>query len=150
MPKAYASTVLNAPAHEVWAAIRDFNGLPGWHPGVADSSIEDGLSGQHVGAVRSFSLRDGAHLRERLLSFSDVDRHYSYNFEKTPFSVLNYHATLRVTPVTDGHRAFVDQGDGQLGQLADVRHATGPDVAVVGHVSLSPLLDAGQLSRRGH
>lgn len=108
MPKAYASTVLNAPAHEVWAAIRDFNGLPGWHPGVADSSIEDGLSGQHVGAVRSFSLRDGAHLRERLLSFSDVDRHYSYNFEKTPFSVLNYHATLRVTPVTDGHRAFVE------------------------------------------
>ena len=36
--------------------------------------------------MRSMHLKDGAHLRERLLSYSDVDRHYSYNFEKTPFS----------------------------------------------------------------
>ena len=108
MPKAYASTVLNASADAVWAVIRDFNGLPDWHPGVADSAIEDGKAGDQVGGVRSMHLGDGAHLRERLLSFSDVDRSYSYNFEKTPFSVLNYHATLRVTPVTDGHRAFVE------------------------------------------
>jgi Polyketide cyclase / dehydrase and lipid transport len=108
MPKAYASTVLNTPAKEVWAVIRDFNALPVWHPGVADSMIEDGKAGDQVGAVRNFHLKDGAHLRERLLSHSDVDRHYSYNFEKTPFSVANYHATLRVTPVTDGHRAFVE------------------------------------------
>ena len=58
--------------------------------------------------MRSFHLQDGAHIRERLLSCSDVERHYSYNFEKTPFDVLNYHATLRVTPVTDGDRAFVE------------------------------------------
>ena len=108
MPKAYASTVLNAPAKEVWALIRDFNGLPAWHPGIADSTIEDKKGGDQVGGVRSMHLKDGAHLRERLLSFSDVDCHYSYNFEKTPFSVLNYHATLRVTPVTDGNRAFVE------------------------------------------
>lgn len=108
MPKAYASTVLGAPATEVWALLRDFNGMPGWHPAVTDSVMEDGKTGHHVGAVRNFNLRDGAHLRERLLSFSDVDCHYSYNFEKTPFSVLNYHATLRVTPVTDGNRAFVE------------------------------------------
>ena len=43
MPKAYASTVLNAPAEEVWALIRDFNALPAWHPAVTDSEIEDGL-----------------------------------------------------------------------------------------------------------
>ena len=108
MPKAYASTVLNAPAKEVWALIRDFNALPAWHPAVTNSEIEEGLTGHHVGAVRSFNLADGAHLRERLLSFSDVDRHYSYNFEKTPFSVLNYHATLRVMPFTDGDRTFVE------------------------------------------
>ena len=47
-------------------------------------------------------------MRERLLGLCDATRFYSYNFEKTPFSVLNYHATLRVTPVTDGHRAFVE------------------------------------------
>ncbi|MGD9511377.1 MAG: SRPBCC family protein [Geminicoccaceae bacterium] len=108
MPKAYASTVLNASADKVWAAIRDFNGLPGWHPGIADSAIEDGGSSDQVGAVRSMHLGDGAHIRERLLSLCDVTRSYSYNFETTPFAVLNYHATLRVTPVTDGDRAFVE------------------------------------------
>ena len=45
---------------------------------------------------------DGTHLRERLLSHSDVERAYSYDFQKTPFDVDNYHATIRVTPVTDG------------------------------------------------
>ncbi len=108
MPKAYASTVVAAPAEEVWAAVRDFNGMPGWHPGVADSEMEDGRAGDQVGAVRSFHLKDGAHLRERLLGFSDAERFYSYNFEKTPFAVRNYLATLRVTPVTDGGGAFIE------------------------------------------
>ena len=108
MPKAYASTVVDAPADRVWAAIRDFNGLPGWHSGIADSEIEDGKASDQVGCIRSFHLKDGAHIRERLLSFSDADRHYSYNFEKTPFDVQNYVATLRVTPVTDSGRSFVE------------------------------------------
>ena len=108
MPKAYASTVVNAPADQVWAAIRDFNGLPSWHPGITDSEIEGGKASDQVGCIRSFHLKDGAHIRERLLSFSDADRHYSYNFETTPFEVANYHATLRVTPVTDGNRSFVE------------------------------------------
>ena len=45
MPKAYASTVLNAPAKEVWALIRDFNALPAWHPAITDSEIEEGKAG---------------------------------------------------------------------------------------------------------
>jgi Polyketide cyclase / dehydrase and lipid transport len=50
----------------------------------------------------------GTHLRERLLSHSDVERPYTYNFEKTPFDVDNYCATIRVTPVTDGNESFVE------------------------------------------
>lgn len=108
MPRAYASSVIDAPADSVWAVVRDFNDLPRWHPGIADSSIEDGRTGDQVGAIRSFHLKDGAHIRERLLSHNDHERCYSYNFETTPFDVRNYHATLRVTPVTDGNRAFVE------------------------------------------
>jgi hypothetical protein len=109
MPKAYASTVIDAPADRVWAAVRDFNGLPVWHGGLVKSSrIEDGKAADQVGCVRDFYLQDGAHLRERLLAFSDADRSYSYNFELTPFDVQNYHATLRVTPVTDSGRSFVE------------------------------------------
>ena len=109
MAKAYTSTIVNAPADEVWEYLRDFNDLPKWTGGiVVESEIEDGLAGDQVGCVRSFKLGDGEHLRERLLSHSDVYRMYSYNFEKTPFDVDNYHATLRVKPVTDGNISFVE------------------------------------------
>jgi hypothetical protein len=109
MALSYASTVIDAPADAVWARIRDFNGMPDWYPEViATSEIEDGKTGDTVGAVRSFTLSDGTHLREKLLAHSDEKRSYSYDFQKTPFDVDNYNATLRVTPVTDGNKAFVE------------------------------------------
>ena len=109
MAKSYASTVIDAPADAVWARIRDFNGLATWHSGlVAESEIEEGKTGDQVGGVRSFKLTDGTHIRERLLSHSDAERSYVYNFEKTPFDVDDYCATIRVTPVTDGGKSFVE------------------------------------------
>ena len=109
MPRAYSSTVVDMPADRVWSVVRDFNGLATWHGGLVKTSrIEDGKAADQVGCVRDFYLHDGAHLRERLLAFSDSDRFYTYNFELTPFDVQNYCATLRVTPVTDGDRSFVE------------------------------------------
>ena len=40
MVNVYISTVIGASADTVWSRIRDFNGLPQWHPGIADSRIE--------------------------------------------------------------------------------------------------------------
>jgi len=109
MAKSYASTVIDAPADEVWARIRDFNGLADWHSGmVATSEIEEGKAGDQVGGVRSFTLTNDAHLREKLLAHSDQERSYTYDFQKDPFDVDNYLATIRVTPVTDGNRSFVE------------------------------------------
>jgi len=109
MAKAYASTVIDAPADEVWARIRDFNGLPEWTGGLVSSSeIEEGKTGEQVGCVRHLTLGDGTSIRERLLEHSDDTRSYTYNFETTPFDVENYHATMRVTPVTDGDRSFIE------------------------------------------
>ena len=91
MAKSYASTVIDAPADEVWARIRDFNGLPVWHGGmVATSEIEDGKAGDQIGGVRSFTLTNDAHLREKLLGHSDAERSYTYDFQKHPFDVDNY------------------------------------------------------------
>ena len=39
---------------------------------------------------------------------SDLERSYTYDFQKTPFDVDNYCATLRVTPLTDGGGSFVE------------------------------------------
>jgi uncharacterized protein YndB with AHSA1/START domain len=106
--RSYASTVINAPADEVWEYIRDFNALATWHSGIAESEIEDGRTGDQVGGIRSFKLTDGTHIREQLLTHSDAERSYTYDFQKTPFDIDNYFCTIRVTPVTDGGRSFVE------------------------------------------
>ncbi len=37
MARVYVSTVIGAPASKVWDRVRDFNGLPRWHPGIRDT-----------------------------------------------------------------------------------------------------------------
>ncbi|MBV9637120.1 MAG: SRPBCC family protein, partial [Methylobacteriaceae bacterium] len=39
MPKIYISNVIPASTGQVWAVIRDFNGLANWTPFVAESRI---------------------------------------------------------------------------------------------------------------
>jgi len=58
MVKVYTSSVIDAPADRVWAAIRDFNALPNWHPVIKDSRIEGGLHADRVGCIRNFNLKD--------------------------------------------------------------------------------------------
>jgi hypothetical protein len=107
--RSYASTVLNAPVADVWSRIRDFGSLWVWHGGlVARGEIEGGKAGDQVGSMRSFYLHDDTNIREALVAHSDGDRSYTYDFQKTPFDVDNYLATLRVTPVTDGDKSFVE------------------------------------------
>jgi uncharacterized protein YndB with AHSA1/START domain len=108
MARAYASIILKAPVETVWSLVRDFNGLPGWAPNIARSKIEHGLDADVVGCVRSFHTRDGAHVRERLLSLDDAHYSYSYNFEKPAFPVKHYVATLRLYPVTQTDQTFAE------------------------------------------
>ena len=110
MAKSYASTVIDAPAERVWERIRDFNGLSTWHSDlIASSEIAGGKSGDQVGAIRTLTLGDGAKVIEQLLSHSDLERSYTYDFQDPPpFDVDNYCSTIRVTPVTDGGGSFVE------------------------------------------
>ncbi len=108
MPKGFGSSVIDAPVDEVWARIRDFNGQPDWHRGIARSEIEDGRAPDSVGAVRSFYLQDGEHVRETLLALSDLERSKTYDMLKGPMSWWNYKATLRLLPITDGNRTYIE------------------------------------------
>lgn len=108
MARAYASTIIDAPVGAVWAIIRDFNALPAWTPFVARSDIEDGLDADVVGCIRSFHLKDGTHVRERLLSLDDARYTFSYNFETPAFPVRNYIATVRLYPVTHSGATFAE------------------------------------------
>jgi uncharacterized protein YndB with AHSA1/START domain len=108
MTEVYASSVLNAPADRVWEAIRDFNGLPQWHPAIAESRIEGNAAADQVGCVRAFRLTDGGFIRERLLALSDYDFSCTYAILESPMGVEDYVATLKLTPVTDGQRSFIE------------------------------------------
>jgi hypothetical protein len=108
LAKVYVSTVLRAPAPQVWAVVRDFNGLPGWTPFVADSRIEQMQPADRVGCIRNFTLKDGGRIRERLLALSDYDFSQTYEILESPMGVENYTATLRLIPVTDGNQCFAE------------------------------------------
>ena len=73
MTKVYYSTVLDQSADRVWGAIRDFNSYPEWVESVTESRIEEGKSGDAVGAIRSF-VEYGTPIRQRLLAHSDLER----------------------------------------------------------------------------
>jgi hypothetical protein len=79
MARAYYSTVFPQPASAIWEIIRDFNNYPVWVGGAGESRIEDGKSGDTVGAVRSVLYR-GRHIRQRLLALSDAERAQTYGF----------------------------------------------------------------------
>ena len=48
MPKAFVSTVINAPLERVWRVVSDINGLPAWMPGMNDSVIELGKNDKEM------------------------------------------------------------------------------------------------------
>ena len=108
MVNVYVSTVIDAPADTVWARVRDFNAMPLWNPGVADSRIENGEPSDRIGCIRHFHTRDGGTIRERLLALSDYDYSCTYSILESPMGVENYVATLKFTPVTDGARSFAE------------------------------------------
>jgi hypothetical protein len=108
MASIFVSSVLEAPVDRVWARIRDFNALPRWHPMIAESQIEDGLPADKIGCVRNFRLQNGDRIRERLLGLSDHELFCTYAILQSPMPLENYVATLRLTPVTEGNRTFIE------------------------------------------
>ena len=126
MAKAFASRIIAAPVEAVWALVRDFNGMPGWNPGIVDSVIEDGLDADVVGCVRSFHLGDGTLVRERLLELDDSRYRFAYNFETPAFPVANYEARFTLLPLTTGDEtlaiweATFDEAPEDAGKYADI------------------------------
>ena len=99
--KVVETTTIKAPVDQVWATVKDFDGLNKWHPAVAKDEIIKG-SNNMPGAVRALSIKDGPVIKERLLTFSDARHTFSYKFIETPFPIKDYVATLHVKANADG------------------------------------------------
>ncbi len=108
MPRVYTSSVIDAPAAKVWDKIRDFNALPRWHPRIRESRIENGEPPDKIGCVRDFRLQNGDRLREKLLGLSDYDMFCTYAILESPMPLTEYIATIRLTPISDGNRTFIE------------------------------------------
>jgi hypothetical protein len=111
MAKAYYSTTFRERPAEIWKIIRDFNNYPVWVGGAGESQIEDGKSGDTVGAIRSV-LYNGRHIRQRLLALSDVERSQTYELCGAPsLPMTGFKATLRIFEIVNGGGAFVKWWD---------------------------------------
>ena len=100
------STVIDAPIERVWAVLRDFNSHDQWHDAVERSRIEGGERSDHVGCVRSFSLRDGNRIREQLLTLDDREHRSTYCIVEATVPLQRYVATVTLRSVTDTDRTF--------------------------------------------
>ena len=95
MPKAFVSTVINAPLERVWRVVSDFNGLPAWMPGMKDSVIEPGKKDTEIGAVRKLSMAGTKDvLRERLEALSPDEFLITYSVLEGPLPVKNIRTSI--------------------------------------------------------
>ena len=106
LQKVVRSTVIDAPIERVWAVLRDFNSHDQWHAVVDKSRIEGGAAPTQVGCVRSFTLKDGAFIREQLLTLDDREHRSTYCIVEATVPLQRYVATVTLKPVTDGRRTF--------------------------------------------
>jgi len=99
--KVFCSSVIPAPAAQVWSVVRDFASMDQWHPDISDMSMKGDVSAAKVSGIRSFRVGEGA-LEEQLTLLSDPDLAFRYRIVKSELPWLNYHAGLRLYPVTAG------------------------------------------------
>lgn len=139
MVRVLRSSVVDAPVDALWRLLRDFNSHAAWHPAIADSHLEAGEAGDLVGSVRAFRLADGSALREQLIALSDRDRELTYCLIEAPVPLVDYVATLRLRPVTDGDRSFI-QWESRFrppdDQAADLVRLVAEDIYEAGFVAL--------------
>ncbi|MFC6081085.1 SRPBCC family protein [Sphaerisporangium aureirubrum] len=97
-----ASIDLTAPPDHVWRLIGGFDSLPDWLPFIRTSTVTEG------GRIRHLTTTTGDQISERLESFDEDSRTYTYTFLQSPFPVTNYHATLTVHETPDPQKSQVE------------------------------------------
>ncbi|MEM7293246.1 MAG: SRPBCC family protein [Pseudomonadota bacterium] len=101
----FTSVVVDAPIDKVWAAVREFDGVANWNPGVSAARMESGTSTE-IGAIRYLDIPDGSFFRETLLEHSNSDYLYKYDIVEGPLPCTNYVSTNRYIPITDGDKTL--------------------------------------------
>jgi Polyketide cyclase / dehydrase and lipid transport len=88
---------INAKPSAVWEQIRNFDGLPKWHPAVAKSRIVAGKNNE-PGAARELTIKDGPMLTDELISLNDERMFFTYRLVESPLPVTDYLSSVSVKP----------------------------------------------------
>lgn len=107
MAKASATIEIPTTADHVWQLMGGFDSLPDWLPFISKSEASEG------GRVRRLETADGAVIVERLQTYDNKARTYTYSIEQGPFPVTDYLATIAVREVA-GKKATEVQWSGSF------------------------------------
>ena len=115
---ATASAFIDIPvtADQVWQLVGGFNSLPDWLPFIVSSEAGEG------GRLRHLKTADAA-IVERLQTFDNTARTYSYSIVESPFPVADYFATLKVEVHGEGARVTWSGSFTPVGVSDDEAHA---------------------------
>lgn len=91
----HITEIINAPIKKVWQIMRDFNGLPTYHPAIKASRIENSGDPQKIGSIRYLTLQSGF-VREELLMLDDSTYAFDYSIIETSLPIENYVASVRL------------------------------------------------------
>jgi len=86
---------IDAPADQVWAKIKDFDGLATWHPALESDKIVAGKNNE-VGAERLLTLKGGGTIKEKLLAFDAKKHSFKYSILEGVLPVSDYTSTVTV------------------------------------------------------
>ena len=103
--KVKRSVVIDAPIERVWQAVRRFDGVAAWNPGVSAAVMESGAPTE-VGSVRKLDIVDGTVFRETLLAHSDLEHFYTYDIIESPLACSNYVSCHRFIEITEGNKTL--------------------------------------------
>ena len=105
--------LIDAPADEVWDALRDFGVV---HERLAPGFVTDA---QVDGDTRTVTFASGAVAREQLIAIDDESRRLVYSVVDSPLGLTHHNASAQVFAAGSGRSRFVWVADLLSNDLAD-------------------------------
>jgi len=134
----YRSMIIPAPLDAAWSAVRNFDAVSDWNPGVTAAKMESG-SPTATGHVRHLDIAEDSVFRETLLAHSDREHFYTYDIIESPLPVEHYVSTHRFLPITHSNETlsiwegWFDCAPGDQDEMAKI---VGDDIYIGGMAGL--------------
>ncbi len=128
------TVIIDAPAAQIWDAVKSFDALNTWHPAVATDQIVSGTN-DTVGAVRLLTLKNGGTIKEKLLEFDDSGHRFRYTILDGVLPVSHYTSSLVVSALGNNKTLITWSGKFKRKNLGDAPGDDEDDKAATAAIS---------------